>query len=216
MPNVKKLEELSEEDVKVKLIIPLFKILGWNVRNYRDAVMETEDYDKTIEKELLKKWPSLSKKGVGGVKVDCIFKINNKPHIILEAKRLNGSLPSLERLDGQRTVAYARKWRAKYVVFTNFLKMSIIDTKPSQPVVFADFKDMSEYISKYDQLKVLMKPNVQEDTIFRSKPTECFENFVYKQEECDNCNDTQRSICEATTKLKKLGYEMKHARLSSL
>lgn len=209
-PDVEKLKEFSEEDVKVKLIFPLFEILGWNVRDYRETEMEREyGYDMEIHEQLLKKWPYLGENQNKGIKVDCVFKIDNEPHILLEAKRLTVHLPSPDSPNGARIVEYAKKHGVKFVVFTNFLKMSIIDTEGLQPQVFADFEDMSEYISEYDNLKVLMKPHVQEGTFFRSRPRECFENFAYRQEECDNCNDIQKSICKATTKLKQLGYELK-------
>ena len=149
----------SEEDTKLKLIYPLFEVLGWNLKDHRETETEScKEYDETLEKKFLKKWPTHR---LQSLKMDCVFKLNNKPHICLEAKHLSQKiLPSLDTLQGERTVAYARKWGAKYVVFTNFVKMEIIkiDKEQQEPKVLASFNDMNDYISQFDKLKILARP----------------------------------------------------------
>jgi len=65
--------------------------------------------------------------------LDCVFKIGGRPFIYLEAKGLKKGLPSLKTLDGLRIVEYAKLYGIRYVVFTNFLKMYIVNIQPTQP-----------------------------------------------------------------------------------
>lgn len=158
-------KEFSEEDTKLKLIFPLFEILGWNMKDYRETEAECSEYDETINQELTKKWSSSRQQGV---KADCVFKLENKPYICLEAKHLSQRiLPSLDNLSGQRTIAYSQKWGAKHVVFTNYLRMIVVELNKAtnEPLVIANFQNTNEYVSEYDKLKTLAKPeNVEHKT----------------------------------------------------
>jgi hypothetical protein len=209
-PEAQKFMRLSEENVKVKFIFPLFEILGWNVRNHLDAELEYDcGYDKEVYQRLLRRFsPSYDlkkEKWDKGLVVDCAFKTRDGPYILLEAKRFDSDLPSIVEPNGFRLVENARRFPdVKYVVFTKFIKMSIVDMKSGQPTTF---EDTSEYISKYDSLKALLKSDAQEEHIVFVPKQRCFENFVYRPKECENCVDIQRYMCEATTKLRQLGYE---------
>jgi hypothetical protein len=199
-------KRFSEEDVKLKLIFPFFEAFGWNVRDYHETLTEISyDCDETIENELKRKWPYLNYKK--SLEVDCVFLVGNEPYIFLEAKKFDfkNLFSIIDYPDGEIIVAHAKKLKVKYVVFTNFLQMMIYEIETSSKI---KFDDMSEYISKYNELEVLKKPVTKKNNIWKRETKKCFETFK-NGPECNYCLLIKRSICEASTKLKQLGYEMK-------
>ena len=174
---IRNLKRFSEEDTKVKFIFPLFEILGWNLRSPLETEMEFGSYDESIDEELSRDWSewALSWRQLSkGIQVDCAFKICSKPHILLECKKLAikyYDFPSLQNPIGVKNFAYAIRLGAKHVVFTNFLKMLIIDVSPGEYVKSQKslrklvekshqsyFENTDDYVSRYDELRALARP----------------------------------------------------------
>lgn len=154
-------KRIIEEETKIRYIIPFFEILGWDFSDYLETSLEkSSGYDEFLYKEALKKWPGLSTKFDKAKIVDCVFKINNKPYIYVEMKKLGITrLDSMDTIDGFLTLKYAKMNDVKYVVFTNFQSTVIFDPKTSLEIF--SFQNSTEYITYFEKLRIISNPSIQ-------------------------------------------------------
>jgi len=152
-------KKIKEEETKIRYIFPLFEILGWNFSDYNETSLEySSGFDERVYREILGKIPNFGENFNKAKIIDCVFRVNNKEQIYLEAKKLSiHHLDSLDTPDGKILMKYAKLNDVRCVVFTNFLTMRIMDALVNQEVCF--FKNPDEYLVNFETLKVLMRSN---------------------------------------------------------
>lgn len=183
-----RLQYFTEEDTKVKLVLPFLKIFGWDPLNPQDVEMEVSFFDSEIGKTST---------------VDCVLWARGKPHIFVETKRLNDNLPD-PRHDQKANLMlrYAKRDKVKYGIFTNFLSMGIYDPKSLTRV--GNYPDPSYYSTNLNELsKILTKPEEVKEMVFTRDFPKCFGTFSWDRSECLNCNYIRpiQVMCRAVTKL---------------
>jgi len=186
----KELRYFTEEDTKVKLVLPFVKVFGWDPLNPQDVELEASFYDSDIGKTSV---------------VDCVLWNGDKRHIFLEIKSLNRRLPNPESNEKARLMLrYAKKNDVSYVIFTNFLGMEIYDPTG---IFICNYANPSHYLTKFDELfRILAKPDSQprQVSLTRDFP-KCFGVQDYSRPECLKCSYIQpiQNMCGAVTNLKE-------------
>lgn len=183
-----RLRYFTEEDTKVKLVLPFLKIFGWDPFNPQDVEMEASFFDSEI----------------GGTSiVDCVLWARGKPYIFVETKSLNSNLPDPRyNQKANLMLRYAKRNKAKYGIFTNFLGMDIYDPKSLTRV--GNYPDPSYYLTRLNELsKILTKPEKVKEMVFTRDFPKCFGTFNWDRSECLNCNYIRsiQVICRTVTKL---------------
>lgn len=140
----KKEKDFSEEDTKLKFIIKLFGILGWN---YAEREMEFEhpvDGNRHVDIALY----------LGGHK---------KPKVLVEVKSL--SCKKLGR--GSQLSGYLRSTNIPLGVYTNGKEIKLIRKVPkdSNPKIPIHFKDPGDFIKYSDVLWLLSKDMIKRGTL---------------------------------------------------
>jgi len=165
----------NEEATKMSLIVPLFKILGYDVYDPSEFVPEfTADVG--------------NKKGE---KVDYAILINGAPAILIEAKWCG---EKLEKHDGQ-LYRYFTSTNAKFAILTNGIiyrfftdldEPNKMDDKPFLEINMLDIKD-----SQVSELKKFAKDSFDVDTIFGSASDLKYTNSVKQRiaDEATNPSD---------------------------
>ena len=123
--------ELSEENTKMYLILPIFDYLGWNYRSYKDVRAE-------IVSDV---------RNNGAEKVDFAIMNNNEPYIFVECKPLG---TDLDKYIGQLERYYSATLSVRYGILTDGNKwlfftdrdnVNLMDKKPFYTLSLEDFKD---------------------------------------------------------------------------
>lgn len=123
--------ELSEENTKLYLILPIFEYLGWNYRSFREVRAE---------------FVSDVRSG-GAEKVDFAIMKNNEPYIFVECKPLD---TDLSKYIGQLERYYSATIGVRYGILTDGNKwlfftdndnVNLMDKKPFYTLCLEDFKD---------------------------------------------------------------------------
>lgn len=123
--------ELSEENTKMYLILPIFDYLGWNYRSYKDVRAE---FVSDIRNN-------------GAEKVDFAIMNNNEPYIFVECKPLG---TDLDKYIGQLERYYSATLSVRYGILTDGNKwlfftdrdnVNLMDKKPFYTLSLEDFKD---------------------------------------------------------------------------
>jgi hypothetical protein len=68
--------KMNEPETKIRLIVPLFEILGWNFRDPPENLMEhsVSGWDVDVDNLLRAKYPSLKDKELGKTfQADCVL-----------------------------------------------------------------------------------------------------------------------------------------------
>ena len=191
-----RLRYFTEEDTKVKLVLPFLKIFGWDPLNPQDVEMEASFFDSEIGQTSI---------------VDCVLWARGKRHIFLETKSLNSGLPD-PRYDQKANLmlGYAKRNNVPYGIFTNFLSMDIYDPKSLSRV--DNYPDPSYYLTRLNDLsKILTKPKKLERAAFTRDFRKCFGTFNWNKPECLNCNYVKpiQVMCRALSNLEEHGIETK-------
>jgi len=190
---VERLQYFTEEDTKVKLVLPFVKIFGWDPLSPQDVEMEASFYD-----------PEIGKTSV----VDCVLWAGGKRYIFLEIKGLNRRLPNPEYdQKAQLMLRYARKENdLSYVIFTNFLGMDIFDPRSGTRIDY--YPDPSCYLTRLNDLyRILAKPERKPNEVsFTRDFSKCFGTFDWSRSECQTCNYLQpiQVMCRALANLRQL------------
>jgi hypothetical protein len=137
-------EKFNEDETCRKLILPLFKALGWDT----DA--------KNIADEVVGQSPA------GGQKrVDYSFNINSQPVLFLEAKQLSADL--YDPTYANQIINYGYSKTVKWVVLSDFegIKVfnSLVKTRKLSEKTIIDLKH-TEYLEKFDILWLLSKKRI--------------------------------------------------------
>ena len=108
----KKIEELKKSDVneaitKSNLIDPLLKFLGWDIHNYKEVEME--------------------RKVISGKFVDYALKLDEKPRIYIEAKKINDDLTNFKIVS--QAIGYANDDGIEWCLLTNGDKLNLYKTR---------------------------------------------------------------------------------------
>lgn len=123
--------ELSEENTKMYLILPIFDYLGWNYRSYKDVRAE---FVSDVRNN-------------GAEKVDFAIMNNNEPYIFVECKPLG---TDLDKYIGQLERYYSATLSVRYGILTDGNKwlfftdrdnINLMDKKPFYTLSLEDFKD---------------------------------------------------------------------------
>ena len=123
--------ELSEENTKMYLILPIFDYLGWNYRSYKDVRAE---FVSDVRNN-------------GAEKVDFAIMNNNEPYIFVECKPLG---TDLDKYIGQLERYYSATLSVRYGIltdgnkwlfFTDSKNKNLMDKKPFYSVCLEDFKE---------------------------------------------------------------------------
>lgn len=123
--------ELSEENTKLYLILPMFEYLGWNYRSYKEVRAE---------------FVSDLRSG-GAEKVDFAIMKDNEPYIFVECKPLD---TDLNKYIGQLERYYSATIGVRYGIltdgnrwlfFTDYQNKNLMDKKPFYSVCLEDFKE---------------------------------------------------------------------------
>lgn len=123
--------ELSEENTKMYLILPIFDYLGWNYRSYKDVRAE---FVSDVRNN-------------GAEKVDFAIMNNNEPYIFVECKPLG---TDLDKYIGQLERYYSATLSVRYGILTDGNKwlfftdrdnVNLMDKKPFYTLSLEDFKD---------------------------------------------------------------------------
>jgi type I restriction-modification system DNA methylase subunit len=151
----RRLEELSEANVRKDFIDPLFEALGWNVRDAREY-----DAEKYVR---------------GSGFADVAIKLNERAVILIEVKRFGGVPSKSERsvqttLQGFKILAdWTEEERqvlnyagmtvgVKWTVLTNFEKFRLFNARTGDTVLNIEKPD--GYIERINDLTLLIKRNV--------------------------------------------------------
>lgn len=189
-----RLRDFTEEDTKVKLVLPFFEIFGWDPLNVKDVEMEASFFHSEIGKTS---------------QVDCVLWALDKPYIFLETKSLNSNLPDPRyNKKAERMLKYAKRNNASYGIFTNFLSMDIYD--PESLTRVDNYPDPSYYLIKLDALsRILTKPERPKQTALGRDLPECFGSYLWNKPECSNCNYVKpiQVMCRTHANLKRHGIE---------
>jgi len=191
---VKELRYFTEEDTKVKLVLPFVKIFGWDPLNPQDVEMEASFSD-----------PEIGKTSV----VDCVLWTGGKRHIFLEIKSLNRRLPNPkydQKAELMLRYATHKENNVPYVIFTNFLGMDIYD--PRSGTRIDNYPDPSCYLTRLNDLfRILAKPQRKpKEVSFTRDFDKCFGTFDWSRPKCQTCNYLQaiQVMCRALANLRQL------------
>jgi len=138
-----KLKTYSEEDTIQGFILPLFEILGWNIKNKEEV--SSQDHIK------------------GSGRPDHTFRINGITQFYLESKKLNEDLDD-EKFSFQ-AINYSWNKGVTYAVLTDFEGIKVFNaqridkTDLMDKLVFEIFYD--KYISDFETLWLLSKKSFQ-------------------------------------------------------
>lgn len=101
--------QMNEENVKVKLVLPILKKLGW---------LSDEEYMKDVEFEYSEK---------GGGRVDCCLLKNGKSVLLIEIKAINESRDQTK--DKKQVSDYCINMGVQYCVLTDGIYWKLYDVK---------------------------------------------------------------------------------------
>jgi len=140
-----RLKSYNEEMTKKDFIIPLFRILGWNV----------EDSDEVSAEEKISKG-----------RVDYSFRIDGIPKLFLEAKSLKADLDKQEF--AEQAINYAWHKGSTWAILTDFEVIKVFNAEwktenPLQNIFFSI--SCFEFIEKLDQLLLLSKESLENGLI---------------------------------------------------
>jgi len=184
-----KIKSYTEEDTKKDFILPLFRLLGWDVDDRNEVTSE---------------------ESITGKRVDYGFYLNGRPRFYLEAKKFSVDLSSPDFAN--QAVRYAWNKGVAWAVLTDFKDLKIFNAQDIRRSL-ADklFKSINytEYLSRLDELLLLSKPAVADDLlnkeatrvgkIYQRVP---ISDTLYK--DLDECRDMlTRSLLVCNPQLKK-------------
>ncbi|MCC6643616.1 N-6 DNA methylase, partial [Candidatus Peregrinibacteria bacterium] len=135
----------TEEETKKDFILPLFRILGWDVENKEEVSAEEK----------------ISKK-----KVDYGFRINGIPKFFLEAKSLRADLDKSEFI--QQAINYAWHKGCTWAVLTNFENIVIYNAEwKTNNFALSRFLTFQFYelLERFDELLLLEKEGFAADLL---------------------------------------------------
>lgn len=138
----------SEEETKKDFILPLFKILGWNVFD-RSEVSAEEHI-------------------ISSGRVDYGFYINNRPKLYLEAKKLKVDL----NIEGfaRQAIRYSFNRGVTWAILTDFESIKVFNAQALSNYLgdklYFEIK-YSQYLDRFDQLWLLSKESFSSDSIDR-------------------------------------------------
>ncbi|MBU0756619.1 MAG: N-6 DNA methylase [Nanoarchaeota archaeon] len=140
-----KLKSYNEEMTKKDFILPLFRILGWNV----------EDGDEVTAEER-----------ISGGRVDYAFRIDGIPKLFIEAKALKVDLDKIEF--AEQAINYAWHKGATWAVLTDFEGVKVFNAEwksqnPLQNMFFAI--NCSQFLDRFEQLWLLSRESLENGII---------------------------------------------------
>jgi type I restriction-modification system DNA methylase subunit len=144
-------QNLSEGAVETKLILPLFRLLEWDIEH--DVVPK-----ETIQRKDSKGIPDFS------------FKLNNSVAFYLEAKRLDPKkqYANLSEDEAKQAISYSISKRVPFAILTNFEEIKVFcaeeDNAYRKP--FKRFK-CEEFIDRFAELSLLSKPAFIENKLLQ-------------------------------------------------
>jgi hypothetical protein len=190
-----RLQYFSEEDTKVKLVLPLIGAFGWDPM---DIQMEVEFYE-----------PQFVNKSI----VDILLWKDNRQYMLLETKKLDSDLPNPENsLQAQLLLKYAASQKdVQYLVFTNFLNMSVYDPHSGKKV--DEYSDPSQYVTRLPDLMRIFKRTEEHMSPYLGRELPCFGTYNKNKTECLDCNYLKpiAVICKAISSLKEQGFLTAHS-----
>jgi len=143
-----RLKDFKEEENKQRLILPLFKALGW----------DTEDEQGIGEVS--------AEENISGKLVDYGFRINGIPKFYVEAKKFDGAIDD-DRYAFQ-AINYAHNKGCSWAVLTNFEKIRIFNAELKVKVASeAQVRVLNcrKFIDEFDRLFLLSKQAMSQNLI---------------------------------------------------
>lgn len=141
------IRKYDESNTKKDFILPLFEILGWNIRNREEVTSEAH---------------------ISRGRVDYAFKISGIPKFLLEVKALKIDLDKREW--AEQVINYAWHKGVVWAVLSNFEAIKVFNaewlTKSPEESQLFEIK-YNEYLDKFAQLSLLSKESFLENRLDR-------------------------------------------------
>lgn len=133
-------KKYNEANTRRNFILPLFEILGWDVRS--------EDVSEEVQ--------------TSGKRVDYAFKINDITRFFIEAKSLDADLDEIRW--SEQAIWYAYHKSVPWVVLTNFEEIKVFNAEWDSPEpetsLFFELK-YNEYLKNFEKLSLLSRESVE-------------------------------------------------------
>jgi len=149
--NYEKYRKEAEANTETKLVEPLFKLLGWN------------------EKDWVKQERTYRGKKLG--RADYAFKIQERIVFFLEVKKVG--IP-LDKEADKQVISYALSKRIPFAVSTNFgqLKIFCVEQEDAIRNVFRAFNKAEDYLENIQDLLFLSKENFEKGLTLKKAESE--------------------------------------------
>lgn len=155
--DIKEVDKLSETSIRTSYIDQLFEILGWNIRNTKETILEPQD-----------------KEG----RLDYLLRLGNIDALIIEAKKTKVNL-DIDTNSGisssKQAIMYAWHKNCKFVILTNFKELKVFHAlfKPrnvSKHLVYVQnfgyFNlKYTDFLEKFDLLWLLSNESFLKDEL---------------------------------------------------
>ncbi|MDD4874142.1 MAG: type I restriction enzyme HsdR N-terminal domain-containing protein, partial [Dehalococcoidales bacterium] len=122
----KETKAFNEANTKQAFILPLFKVLGWDIYDTNEVALE---------------------EAASSGRVDFAFKINGVARLYTEAKKLGVDLNNPEFI--KQAVTYAYSKGVTWAILTNFTEIRLLNAQRSQPFITLGYDD---YLNSFEKL----------------------------------------------------------------
>jgi len=140
-----RLKSYTEEETKKDFILPLFEVLGWDIYNKEEVTAE---------------------ESMSSGRVDYGFYLNDRIKFYLEAKKLSVDLHNEDFAN--QTIRYSWNKGATWAILTDFESIMVFnaqDIKRSLADKLYFEIPYTEYLSRFEQLRLLSKESFQNDSL---------------------------------------------------
>jgi hypothetical protein len=147
-------EKFSEQDIRLKLIDKLFRILGWD--------LDGEEDPNEVQRE-----ESISMKESKKKRADYVFRLNGIPKLVVEAKAIKGVDMNSDIFRIQ-TVGYAYNLACSWGVLTNFVRIIVyyVDKDDNTYIRnIIDISDLNNFDRNFESLWLLSKEACKEELL---------------------------------------------------